>query len=81
MTERKTFTLFLAVNESGDPYVDYNGTTSAGDAITGLAEDSGFEAVRVVKIEVTLDLPTVETVNVAVEIPAETKAPAQVTVS
>lgn len=81
MTERKTITLYLAVSESGDPYVDYSGTTSAADAIDGLFGESGYDAVRVVKIDVTLDLPTVETVNVDAIVPPETKSPAQVTVS
>lgn len=77
----KTITLYLAVNELGDCYVDYSGVTSAEDATNGLREDSGYEAVRVIAINVTLDLPTVETINVAVAVPAPSQSPAVVTVS
>lgn len=75
-TEEKTITLFIAVNECGDFHISEDG---AQDAVSDLMENFGYEAVRVVTIHVTLDLPTAETVDVT--LPPEAKTPAQVTVS
>lgn len=78
MTERHTIQIFIAVNESGDSRMSWD---SASDAIDTLRDEEGFEAVRVVEINTTIDLPVAEVVNVAIAIPPETKSPAQVTVS
>lgn len=74
MTERKTITFWLAVNENGEYCIDSDGASDAHDGVGGYS-------VRVIELNVAVDLPTFETVNVQVETPAETKAPAQVTVS
>lgn len=78
MTAPRNITFWLAVNESGDNRISWDGPS---DAIGELQENDGAEATRVVEINVTIDLPKVETVNVAVTVPPEVKSPTQVTVS
>lgn len=73
---QKTIRLFIAVSEAGDFQVSEESST---DAILELDCNYGLEAVRVVAIDMTLDLPTVEAIEITV--PAETKAPVQITVS
>lgn len=75
-TEPTTITIFVAVNEMGEFMTSYEDAT---DAVKELNENYSTEAVRTLAIKVTLDLPTVELVDVTV--PAETKTPAAVTVS
>lgn len=74
--EPTTIELFLAINEIGEFMTSFD---SRSDAITELMSNYGAEAVRTLTVKVTVDLPTPETV--AVTVPAETKAPAQVAVS
>lgn len=71
-------TIWLAVNEVGDSRISWD---SAADAISELQENDGAEAVRVIELNVTVDLPVAEIINVAVEVPPETHIPAQVIVS
>lgn len=78
MTERNSLQIFLAINELGE-FMTH--TDSASEAIDELRDNHGYEAVRVVQINVEIDLPRIEAVNVEATVPAETKAPAQVTVS
>lgn len=78
MTEPTTIAMYLAVNENGDSRMSWD---SPSDAIDELRDNDGFEAARVVEIKVTLDLPVLETVNVAVTVPAQTETPAEVTAS
>lgn len=78
MTERKNIQLWIAVSEIGDSRMSWD---SAADAIDELRDNDGFEAVRVVMLNVAVDLPTVEVVNVDVAVPPQTIAPAQVSVA
>lgn len=75
-TEPTTIELHLAVNELGEFMTSYDGVN---DAIMELNSNYGAEAIRTLTLRVTLDLPTVETIDITV--PAEKLAPAQVTVS
>lgn len=77
-TAPTTIELYLAVNQDGDFQVS---SESVDDAVGELQGNFTCNAVRVVTINVTVDLPIPETVNVAITVPAETKAPAQVAVS
>lgn len=67
-----TITLYVAVNESGDSVTSAD---SASDAISTLDSDYGFEAVRVVVVNVNVPLPVVETIDVTV---SDSTVPAQV---
>lgn len=67
--------LFLAINQDGEFFVS---TEDAGQAVTELESNYVNEAVRTLKLTLTIDLPTIEEIPVAV--PAEQKAPAQVDV-
>lgn len=71
----KTLALFLVVNHDGEFEVS---TECAADALENLDENHSCEAVRTVRINVIVGLPTIETVDVTV--PAETRAPTQVSV-
>jgi hypothetical protein len=73
-----TIALWVAVNEVGECRTSID---SAADAVSELQDNYGYEAVRVVAMNVTLNLPTVETETVDITLPPETKSPAQVTVS
>lgn len=75
---KATVDIFLAVNQDGDFHVSSN---DAGEAIGELQDNFTCNAVRVVKIAVTVDLPQTETVSVAVTAPALSQAPAEVSVS
>lgn len=75
-TKSTTIALYLAINEQGEFMISYGDLT---DAVKELNENYSTEAVRTMTINVTVDLPTVELV--AVTVPAETKMPAEVTVS
>lgn len=77
-TEPHKIQLFLAVNELGEFMTHAD---SASEAIDELRDNYGYEAVRVIELNVAVDLPKTEAINVAVTVPAETKSPAQVTVS
>lgn len=67
----KTITFWVAVNQDGDHYIDED---SAKDA----ADYRGGEAIRVVQVNLEVELPVVETVNVAVVVPVM-QAPAEFT--
>lgn len=73
MTERttKTITFWVAVNQDGEHHIDND---CAQDAIDGV----GGDAVRVTCINLTIELPTVDAVNIDVTVPV-TQAAAQVT--
>lgn len=72
----KTLQLFIAVNQDGEFKID---TFNADDAIGELQDEFHCEAMRTILLNVTLDLPAAETLAVAV--PAQESAPAQVTVA
>lgn len=74
MAEQKTIEFWIAINEDGEWHIDQDCASDARDGVGG-------EAIRVVAINVKIDIPTVETINVAVEVPALSQAPAEVTVS
>lgn len=71
-----TVELFLAINESGDFLTSYE---SADDAVKELQDTYGCEAVRTLKLAVSIDLPTLE--EIAVAAPALSQVPAGVVVS
>lgn len=72
----KTITLYLAVNDDGEFQYDAD---SAADAAEELLRGYSGAAIRIITINVTLDLPIPEIVNV--DAPAQSQAPAVVTVS
>ena len=77
-TEPTTITIYLAVNQDGDYYISADGPD---DASSEVLSNYTCEAIRNVAIAVTVDLPKAETVSVAVTVPAQSQAPAQVSVS
>lgn len=72
----KTITLYLAVNQDGDVYT---GTESFDDAIGELQGGHTCEAIRTVRLEVTVELPVTETVVIPPRAPlSATQVTAQV---
>lgn len=72
MTERRvrTITFWVAINQDGEHHIDHD---CAQDAVDGV----GGAAVRVAEINLTMEIPQVETVNINVTAPAR-EAPMQV---
>jgi hypothetical protein len=70
----QTFEIFLACNEDGDYALSAEGPTEATET---LRDEWGGETSRVVKLMVTMSLPTITEVPVTVaDEPAEAKAEA-----
>lgn len=69
--KRKTITFWVAVNEEGEHYIGEDGAKDALDYCGG-------SAIRITEVNLTVELPTIETVNVNVTVPL-TQAPAQAT--
>jgi len=78
MSEPITIEIFVAVNECGDFEIS---AETATDVTDNLRDNYGFEAIRIVKMLVTVSPPEQDITEIAITAPAEAKAPAQVTVS
>jgi len=54
--EKRNFAVWLAVNEDGDAAVSLDGATEVKELLNG---DAGGDAIRTVKLNVTMALPKV----------------------
>jgi len=57
-----TFEIYLAINENGEWEV----ASSSEDATSNLADNYGWEAIRVIKLNVAASLPVVSEIDVDV---------------